>query len=1043
MTAVYSKTKNPLQNQAYHNDSADDLEGYISDDAPQTLKLPESQVRLNSEILHRESVRTSVVDPEGETNNNNAKNHTTEGFAKTGKDGRGKTATQGKNKKQSSSVNPSTQKGALSLNKPYTGPSASTELPHNAYSQLTNTKLESNTPSQVLHLTSSFSGANQRKTKERKTSESSQDYQAVRMNDYAKTKDQHSKALQDVMHQREMDECTFVPKINDDDIGKRRSVSEFLEHQKKFQEKVENKRKKIQEEVIQKELESDGPHKPEICEGTKKILEKRLETTESEGKVHDRLYKMHKATNAKNVQSISGKDADNLSRKSSQMIGPINTKEEEDQSKIFVPQIHERSKNLKRDDKVQNILYKDALRRQQKSIEQATAKPKVEPKAALSSSSKRALAMRFIREFDTYIMEYIEEGGEFIRDYILLNEFLRRLTFLKESEKVDSPCFTPERVLLFDLWYMLHADKYHGVHRRNLLVVLLAIVGLDYQITKISSQTEQSLDGKIIENGMAEKNEGDMAEMESALKQRKHIGSFDENGNYELSRDEVNKIHKMFEIWHLNRLSSYDNLGKLQASKNFEDHSYHPEINESSKNMAQNHREKILGNMTKLIEENKIAPPKDSKITHIDLLIMSKEVIKEKTKKLEGEVREREVTGCTFKPETTEYIADSLASQEKNHPNAMPPTAMGKNRALELYSLAKPRTEKKDKDKVEIEYEKSCDECTFQPNISSTKNNKYHAQEPTQYYAKGVDQSVYRLRSARQERDNLNVKLNERGFHNGKEGSFNFTINETTHKSKASIENLTRKSYANMKETKGSREKHQNEDLSSIGNDQSQSMMNSEEKLKTKNRQVIHSGNGDQIFDEHPYRQNHDEHEEEMNMEITREQVSKTSEDGVKHEIIEHTVEGLMYSHEDHHEDIHLDTENNHEGENENDERDGEGEGEGEEEEDAENNDKVPLLFVDVNLGQGKSERIVIYEGDDSLTLANKFADKHGLDSVMKGKLKEMLDSQIAGLLARIEEEEMNSNHSESDHEHEQEPEHEQENHLQVQESDEKEENQE
>jgi len=636
MAAVYSKTKNPLQHQTTGHDSADELEGYISDDAPQTLKLPESQVRLNSEVLQRESARTSVVEPEGgATNNIVTNNHGRSPNEDTSKYGK---ATSGKNqakpKKQSVSLNPSFQKGTLNLNKPYVGPSASTDLPHNAYSQLSNTKFESSqTP--VLHLTSTFSESNKNK-KERKNSESSQEYHVSRMNEYAKTKDQHAKALQDVMIQKELEECTFVPKVNDDDHSKRRSVSEFLEGQKKFQEKVENKRKKIQEEAIQKELANDGPHKPEICEGTKKILEKKQDTIENDDKVHDRLYKLGRSSNVKNMQSFAGKDLDSLSRKSSQMIGPINAKEEEEQSNVFVPQIQEKSKNLKRDDKVQNLLYKDALRRQQKSIEQATAKPKVESKAVLSSSSKRALAMRFIREFDTYIMEFLEEGGEYIRDYILLNEFLRRLSFLKESEKVDSPCFTPERVLLFDLWYMLHADKHNGVHRRNLLVTLLAVIGLDYQITKITSPNDHSLDSK---NGLQIANElkleGGMPEMESALKQRKNIGIFDDNGNYELNKEEVTKIHKIFEIWHLNRLSSHDNLGKLAASKNFEDHSYHPEINHASKSMAQNHREKILGSMTKLIEENKLNPPKDSKINHIDLLILSKEVAKEKTKKLE------------------------------------------------------------------------------------------------------------------------------------------------------------------------------------------------------------------------------------------------------------------------------------------------------------------------------------------------------------------------------------------------------------------------
>ena len=91
-------------------------------------------------------------------------------------------------------------------------------------------------------------------------------------------------------------------------------------------------------------------------------------------------------------------------------------------------------------------------------------------------------------------------------------------------------------------------------------------------------------------------------------------------------------------------------------------------------------------------------------------------------------------------------------------------------------------------------------------------------------------------------------------------------------------------------------------------------------------------------------------------------------------------------------------------------------------------NERVPLLFVDVNLGQGKNERIVVYEGDKSEVLAVKFAEEHGsllthsiillrylgLDEVMAGKLKELLDSQIAGLLTRIDEE-MNSLHSEPD----------------------------
>lgn len=39
--------------------------------------------------------------------------------------------------------------------------------------------------------------------------------------------------------------------------------------------------------------------------------------------------------------------------------------------------------------------------------------------------------------------------------------------------------------------------------------------------------------------------------------------------------------------------------------------------------------------------------------------------------------------------------------------------------------------------------------------------------------------------------------------------------------------------------------------------------------------------------------------------------------------------------------------------------------------------DKVPLLFVDVNLGTDGQERIVVYEGDTALKLAQEFCADH------------------------------------------------------------------
>mmetsp|Transcript_1693 Transcript_1693/g.1537 ORF Transcript_1693/g.1537 Transcript_1693/m.1537 type:complete len:92 (-) Transcript_1693:73-348(-) len=63
------------------------------------------------------------------------------------------------------------------------------------------------------------------------------------------------------------------------------------------------------------------------------------------------------------------------------------------------------------------------------------------------------------------------------------------------------------------------------------------------------------------------------------------------------------------------------------------------------------------------------------------------------------------------------------------------------------------------------------------------------------------------------------------------------------------------------------------------------------------------------------------------------------------------------------------------------------------------------MLFVDVNFGAGRSQRIVVYDGDTAEDLADRFATEHNLDEIMKGKLKVLLDGHMAGLLSKIDEE--------------------------------------
>ena len=70
------------------------------------------------------------------------------------------------------------------------------------------------------------------------------------------------------------------------------------------------------------------------------------------------------------------------------------------------------------------------------------------------------------------------------------------------------------------------------------------------------------------------------------------------------------------------------------------------------------------------------------------------------------------------------------------------------------------------------------------------------------------------------------------------------------------------------------------------------------------------------------------------------------------------------------------------------------------------------MLYVDVNLGNSGSQRIVVYDGDKAEDLARDFAQKFNLDPSMQIKLAVMLQQQIAGVLEKIDEEQASSSNN-------------------------------
>jgi len=604
---------------------------------------------------------------------------------------------------------------------------------------------------------------------------------------------EHSRIRENSYIDRNTEECTFTPSIISN--KPRRELNQFLEDQKHYQDQSQAKIKKKQEEIQNEQTKAEPTYKPEICANSKKILAKKQK---EKTPVYQRLYNVGKNAQAKHMQGIAEREdffSNRESLESSQFIGQINTRGDLStptslhgtESLSFIPTIHKKSKKIVRDEKVENLLYYDALRRQHKVVENSKNTKKPSSVAPLSSASKRAVATRFIKEFDIGILEFLEIDREPKLNYLQLNEFLKKLCFLKESEYIENPHFTPERLLLYDMWYILRADQYKGIHRRNLLMFLLAVMDLYFPITKIQKFDEtnrESQDDNLLPENPEMTEMCDqygnpvLPEEEGFVRERKNIGTFDEDGNLELNEDEVKKVHKVFELWYINRMCSADNIGQLIKLRNYEEPTHQPRINESSKRLAQNYREKMLGGTAELIQQNKIPAPKDGKLTHADLLIISKKISTEKVNKFGELLEEEKNRGCTFKPHITQYDStqsmSSVRSPNQSRRQAGTPVSQAsKNRVFELYSLAKPRVLKQDKNAEEHDFEKNYQECTFQPNVN-LKREKAQRKETADLCVKGIDKTVERMRQARAEREQKMNQL-QRGFTTGKEGHFVFT----------------------------------------------------------------------------------------------------------------------------------------------------------------------------------------------------------------------------------------------------------------------------
>ena len=85
-----------------------------------------------------------------------------------------------------------------------------------------------------------------------------------RLIEHGQILNEHTKALTEAYISKELEECTFAPKTNPNNT-ERRTHGKFLQDQKKFLDKIENKKKKLQDSIFAEQTENEGTYRPELC----------------------------------------------------------------------------------------------------------------------------------------------------------------------------------------------------------------------------------------------------------------------------------------------------------------------------------------------------------------------------------------------------------------------------------------------------------------------------------------------------------------------------------------------------------------------------------------------------------------------------------------------------------------------------------------------------------------------------------------------------------------------------------------------------------
>ncbi|KAL4488430.1 hypothetical protein ABPG72_019280 [Tetrahymena utriculariae] len=242
------------------------------------------------------------------------------------------------------------------------------------------------------------------------------------------------------------------------------------------------------------------------------------------------------------------------------------------------------------------------------------------------------------------------------------------------------------------------------------------------------------------------------------------IGTFDPIQNWSITPSDVKIIQNQFKLWYLNRLHSTKNKDLLSSNNqeqpfsprngvNGQSQILHksqsftsPFKNKNTDQLATNHRQRMI--QIANIEEI----PLQSNVSNADIQNARRLAQIKINEKIKQEKEQQQLNLCTFHPETVSSRSPFRDNQNKS--------------VYDLLYDQRKKEQKRDKSKQEVEYEKECDECTFNPQINVNYNSnikKNQSQQMQQPYVRNADLAIKRMKQA-QEEHTYKEKYKSRGY---------------------------------------------------------------------------------------------------------------------------------------------------------------------------------------------------------------------------------------------------------------------------------------